>query len=1495
MTEFGQHDDLLTRLKGILRKYPLDFGLLKELLQNADDANATEVHFIKDYRQLGKNKVFDESFAPLQGPALCVYNNSPFTQADLEGIQKLGLGSKHNDRFKAGQYGAGFNVVYHLTDVPSFLTRGPEIGETLCFFDPMCQYIPECTIQHPGMRYVDLGEIRESYSDVFDGYLENEIFSSDIGTIFRFPLRNKQMAEVSQISSDMVSTSRMDELLEGFKKEIFAALLFVKNVTKIVFSKVNGDGKVEMEYEVEASLSDADMEKRTEFFQHAKQNISKMTDDLLSKHETDYIINMTDTEGVTQTWHIFQNIGLGNVSSEIVESLKAKFVKCLPIGGVAGLLSTSALGYIPQSIEGTVFCNLPLPVDTGLPVHVNGQFFLDNEGRRNLWHGEMDVCAKWNSLLFQHAVSPAYVRFIQCMRRNLFPDNLVQNSTMEGHLSSYYKCFPYVINAKGDYWKELTQCLYRYIINNEENVFPLVQDKGKECLITWIPFTVKGQEFPCYFDIENIPGVLEILISGKQSLTKDRNLPEFKLVTSVLQDLGLKIIHSNIEVYQSMVHSGLNVSYLTPETAIAFLKSQFITMNVCQSVLKKPSHVLSLLSYCARSESFIKQLDGLPLLVANDNTLHVFSKDKPVYFSLFADLHKGYAGRFLHTELVKFFQRKFQNPYVSSTNIWQTEVFQGLDIQHCMAILKHTFPADIFQHQKYILWNHSNELPSREWIIRFWEFISIQTYEKFPSINYVSAIEVLKNEFEQHNNWCLLPAVIEENNSKQFLLVPLFLSFTVIDTTNIENPELKRALEKLALPKMCRFGLADEFEAGTVSSLEHFSEVVIVPSTIPVDGLNQLMSCIGVCFLERIEKLSKLLKSIGTEIETHEEFYCRFIIPKFAYVPETNKLTHLAYIRNCVLLKHTPEGYTTKQKEVISLMKNWDFISVGSARRKASDFVSPFINVFSEMCKDEFPPPPFRNEEWKTFMELAGMVSEVSADKFCQFAEDLSSQYKRSKTLPDELARKSKILCQHLFSNTKLMEDSTLRKVSHIEFIPPFEVNHFLGNIFRQHQKRKYAIAFSGSVYSKYAKIAWTCCPLLPDWKFPTHLQESLNILSKPCLKDVITHTENICTVLQKELQSYRNHHDVGTIDSVMTDIYDFLQTHGMQETVMKERLHQRPILFIPDGQCFVQATQVIREGDEMRPYLFKYPMKYGPFYKLFTYLGTTERADINHYAEVLNLIHKKCEMSGLLPDDRNKVHIAVRGLLSCLSADDGGDKKIRVDILYLPNEKWSLVNARNLIVSDHIVYRKKIEACHNLMFFFGLKQMQIEVKNERETLIRLPYQWRPEFLSKIVTRGLDLVSSDLSLKCSEESQQLQRFLSSKEVFIGLMRLLQNESLTLDEGIVRANLANTSVQHVQTIGTCLYLRQEKVRRTRENSTYWLDSNGKNNQLKLYFTMNHTSRQKLYEELQTPISKILNMCTNQLLRDQGHLMTIAKCVTSPERIAKLLDEVEICSY
>ena len=121
-----------------------------------------------------------------------MYNDNAFTQADLEGLQKLGVGSKNADPSKTGQYGVGFSAVYNLTDLPSFLTKGPEIddGETLCILDPLQKHC----VDYCGMRY-DLSDVRLAFPDVLSGYNEKQCFDSErCGTMFRFPLWQRDSA-----------------------------------------------------------------------------------------------------------------------------------------------------------------------------------------------------------------------------------------------------------------------------------------------------------------------------------------------------------------------------------------------------------------------------------------------------------------------------------------------------------------------------------------------------------------------------------------------------------------------------------------------------------------------------------------------------------------------------------------------------------------------------------------------------------------------------------------------------------------------------------------------------------------------------------------------------------------------------------------------------------------------------------------------------------------------------------------------------------------------------------------------------------------------------------------------------------------------------------------------------------------------------------------------------------------------------------------------------
>ena len=94
----------------------------QELIQNADDAGATEVKFFLDCRdvqtlhpELIDQEMHEEHLPRFRGPALLAYNNAPFTEQDWKGIRKLQQSGKAENPLKVGRFGIGFNSVYHIT------------------------------------------------------------------------------------------------------------------------------------------------------------------------------------------------------------------------------------------------------------------------------------------------------------------------------------------------------------------------------------------------------------------------------------------------------------------------------------------------------------------------------------------------------------------------------------------------------------------------------------------------------------------------------------------------------------------------------------------------------------------------------------------------------------------------------------------------------------------------------------------------------------------------------------------------------------------------------------------------------------------------------------------------------------------------------------------------------------------------------------------------------------------------------------------------------------------------------------------------------------------------------------------------------------------------------------------------------------------------------------------------------------------------------------
>ena len=118
----GQHEPLTRRLKNILKDYPWQ-ALVKEMLQNAEDAGASTFKVLIDRRPRGVESLLTPQMADLQGPCIWFFNDAVFEDKDFQALVSLGQGSKSAEKGKIGRHGLGFNAIFNITDVPSVLSR----------------------------------------------------------------------------------------------------------------------------------------------------------------------------------------------------------------------------------------------------------------------------------------------------------------------------------------------------------------------------------------------------------------------------------------------------------------------------------------------------------------------------------------------------------------------------------------------------------------------------------------------------------------------------------------------------------------------------------------------------------------------------------------------------------------------------------------------------------------------------------------------------------------------------------------------------------------------------------------------------------------------------------------------------------------------------------------------------------------------------------------------------------------------------------------------------------------------------------------------------------------------------------------------------------------------------------------------------------------------------------------------------------------------------
>jgi hypothetical protein len=227
--------------------------VLKELLQNADDAGATELAIILDERDGSRVSALCPECATLCSPALLVRNNRPFRLAsevgaehdDFTNILNVAGGHKWAQATAAGRFGIGFNSVYFLTDTPLIFSR-----REIHVFDLLKEMFGENGWRFPLDAFPrNAGSQVGPMKEVLDWCLPIAVLESNsLGniagepqgdykqTVFRLPLRRTPEGTPALYDDRFPDVQGRQAVLTAMAEEAAHSIHFLKNICKISFS-----------------------------------------------------------------------------------------------------------------------------------------------------------------------------------------------------------------------------------------------------------------------------------------------------------------------------------------------------------------------------------------------------------------------------------------------------------------------------------------------------------------------------------------------------------------------------------------------------------------------------------------------------------------------------------------------------------------------------------------------------------------------------------------------------------------------------------------------------------------------------------------------------------------------------------------------------------------------------------------------------------------------------------------------------------------------------------------------------------------------------------------------------------------------------------------------------------------------------------------------------------------------------------------------------------
>ena len=1404
---FGQNEKITDRIKNILCEYPLEVTLLKELIQNADDAKATKMCVILDTRYHKKERVLSKEWKELQGPALLVWNDKDFTDEDLKGIQKLGIGSKRDDDESIGQFGIGFNVVYHITDCPSFITR----GNILCVFDPHCRYVPGANPLCPGRQYDRLDQsFWSSMSDLHTTYLLDNLPNKppglNSGVLFRFPLRctEEQVLNSKLVNKpvDVLTAKVMEQYLDKWMPSIKDALIFLNNLTQFEFYVINKKSEFICKTSLSVRLTEKDNQKRSSMKQvFSEFKSSKQCQQIM------YPLTIKSNGPLEKEEHWLIQQGVGDMNDPTKEWIFLKHT--LPKYGIAAPL------HKPQTLNGQVFCSFPLKEYTGLSVHINGQFSLTSN-RRSLWNSttdEADNKTKWNNDLIK-AIAYSYAQFL-CEARQYYIsiEGYKSSEKFYNAVDSYYSLFPFWKEGEDKHrsidWKGIGSMVFEYlwsinapVLVSEINLisaqwYILHNEINPNEQAYFLPKTRLGKELQ-----KILRSIGMILTCAPYTLYEHLKEHEPAIVNK-------KSVYNYYKCFHHLVIATCpcsiqNTPFQSPQTFCLFLKYLLAQHGTIQ--YKFPDDDVP---------------TDTPLLLTADSQLIAFSNSQQTLHSSYCSLFPQSSSMFLHSSLLNVCPEHY---FASNTTL-----------KVINKIILSNYPQDL--HQLDVVNNTNSYIIDIEVLKQLWEcfhYDPVFSFHKNHIVNswaiipsccgklyrssskilpvvspkptkhqiYQDAFEVITSlgvpkldpDFEHYaSNYC-----IKVTDCVGILSVLYHLHIQENVLCNLTNPTQTIS----TLFKYFSFR-NDDKSLTYIKSLPLFETVnndkltsvvgkhlYLLPLNFCMSGIEKWAPPTQIVLLKRNGRWKELcdFETLGGKELNEREIYTMIIFPKFCELTAKERKEHLQYIRDNMYHDVSLDmQYTYRKDSASEFLEELKCLlcieSEDGVVQRASFFCNHKIPIFQSFSHHfHFLPNDFDDDEWIDFLCFIGLHQTVSLEEFKKLCHEMLAGNHQS------IAHASNVLVEYLFSKSAKgwhTNNSVLSEIGNICFVvvDPLRGLQWIKEScqpphYFQSQKVGLTKLNEAVIYDS-ASIVWTIKPVVSlPYPYPLVFRSKdeyndtlrkLGVTIRPSVEDVYQNLINVSKTGLADFslfEKYRPDYVRKGDDNEQVSIKDVIKQSLNYLFANEANNYLRQLAAVPcipvsanylyeaasdiDKPVLVKPLQVVRHIPEKYQSLFPYVHKLPSFMNALNdgnvdleLIGVSESITIKTMQHMLEFMYQQYSNSQLDPNNIRRVRKAILEIHEIYAESKHSTTVHDVAPLYYPNEAHRLVDTTELFFIDSDRY-KNLKSKNYSLFELPPETYKVhEISNTTECL--------PSDKDVCLLLPKEVKPRGISLVCTEE------------------------------------------------------------------------------------------------------------------------------------------------